>query len=98
MILTYKKELVMSGGAFDYVQFRLQHEAIDELKKIINENVNDKKYSDDTIEKFKIGLNSLELALIYLNRIDWLVSGDDSENTFHQRLSEDLNMSITSNL
>ena len=88
----------MSGGAFDYVQFRLQHEAIDELKKIINENVNDKKYSDDTIEKFKIGLNSLELALIYLNRIDWLVSGDDSENTFHQRLSEDLNMSITSNL
>lgn len=95
MILTYKKELVMSGGAFDYVQFRLQHEAIDELKKIINENVNDKKYSDDTIEKFKIGLNSLELALIYLNRIDWLVSGDDSENTFHQRLSEDLNISIT---
>lgn len=91
MILTYKKELVMSGGAFDYVQFRLQHEAIDELKKIINENVNDKKYSDDTIEKFKIGLNSLELALIYLNRIDWLVSGDDSENTFHQRLSEELN-------
>lgn len=85
----------MSGGAFDYVQFRLQHEAIDELKKIINENVNDKKYSDDTIEKFKIGLNSLELALIYLNRIDWLVSGDDSENTFHQRLSEDLNISIT---
>lgn len=91
MILTYKKEFVMSGGAFDYVQFRLQHEAIDELKKIINENVNDKKYSDDTIEKFKIGLNSLELALIYLNRIDWLVSGDDSENTFHQRLSEELN-------
>ena len=85
----------MSGGAFDYVQFRLQHEAIDELKRIINENVNDKKYSDDTIEKFKIGLNSLELALIYLNRIDWLVSGDDSENTFHQRLSEDLNISIT---
>ena len=95
MILTYKKELVMSGGAFDYVQFRLQHEAIDELKRIINENVNDKKYSDATIEKFKIGLNSLELALIYLNRIDWLVSGDDSENTFHQRLSEDLNISIT---
>lgn len=87
----------MSGGAFDYVQFRLQHEAIDELKRIINENVNDKKYSDDTIEKFKIGLNSLELALIYLNRIDWLVSGDDSENTFHQRLSEDLNISITRN-
>ena len=85
----------MSGGAFDYVQFRLQHEAIDELKRIINENVNDKKYSDEKIEKFKIGLNSLELALIYLNRIDWLVSGDDSENTFHQRLSEDLNISIT---
>ena len=91
MILIYKKELVMSGGAFDYVQFRLQHEAIDELKRIINENVNDKKYSDATIKKFKIGLNSLELALIYLNRIDWLVSGDDSENTFHQRLSEELN-------
>jgi hypothetical protein len=32
----------------------------------------------------------LNQALIYAQRIDWLVSGDDGEDTFHARLAEDL--------
>jgi len=35
---------------------------------------------------------NLELAGIYLQRIDWLVSGDDSEESFHERLQEDLSL------
>ena len=29
-------------------------------------------------------------AYLYVQRIDWLVSGDDSEDGFHERLKEDL--------
>jgi hypothetical protein len=32
---------------------------------------------------------SLLLAQIYVQRIDWLVSGDDGEDSFHSRLDAD---------
>jgi hypothetical protein len=32
----------------------------------------------------------LHKAQIYVQRIDWLVSGDDSEDSFHQRLAQDI--------
>lgn len=47
-------------------------------------------FSDKTIEQFKKGLDYLKKAYIYAQRIDWLISGDDGEDTFHERLKEDL--------
>jgi hypothetical protein len=47
-------------------------------------------YSDETIEEFKKGLHYLKLAHIYAQRIDWLLSGDDSEESFFKRLKEEL--------
>jgi len=82
----------MSGGHFDYVQYRCDQEA-ESLSALIeaNETVEkDYRYSDDTIIEFKKGLVLLRTAAIYLQRIDWLVSGDDGEETFHHRLKEDL--------
>ena len=35
-------------------------------------------------------LKILNKAFVYVNRIDWLLSGDDGEETFHKRLKEDL--------
>lgn len=32
----------------------------------------------------------MKLARTYINRIDWLVSGDDGEETFLERLEEDI--------
>lgn len=49
------------------------------------------KYPDEVIEKFKEGLDILRKAEIYVQRIDWLLSGDDGEETFLKRLNEDLN-------
>lgn len=37
-----------------------------------------------------MGLFNLKLANIYLHRIDWLLSGDDGEDSFHSRLKEEL--------
>jgi hypothetical protein len=50
-----------------------------------------RNYSQETISEFKTGLEILKTAYVYVQRIDWLVSGDDSESTFHVRLNEDLN-------
>lgn len=48
------------------------------------------KYPDEVIEKFKEGILLLKKAQVYAQRIDWLISGDDGEETFLKRLKEDL--------
>ena len=54
------------------------------------EDLNHYKYPDDVIEEFKKGVEILRNAQIYAQRIDWLISGDDGEESFHKRLKEDL--------
>jgi hypothetical protein len=48
------------------------------------------KYPDEVIEKFKEGVDILRKAAIYAQRIDWLLSGDDGEESFLRRLKEEL--------
>ncbi len=48
------------------------------------------KYPDEVIEKFKEAVDILRKAEVYAHRIDWLLSGDDGEETFLKRLKEDL--------
>jgi len=88
----------MSGGHFDYAQYRIQS-IIDSIEQAIinnekeysgNEQFQSEKFSKGTIDEFKIALTFLKLAQIYAHRIDWLLSGDDNEESFHKRLSEDL--------
>ena len=89
----------MSGGHFDYHQYQIR-EIADEVEQLIFGNndetlteFGDRKgyfFSDETIDEFKTGLEYLRKAAIYAQRIDWLVSGDDGEETFHKRLKEDL--------
>lgn len=49
-------------------------------------------YSDETIQEFKNGIEAVKKAYVYIQRIDWLLSGDDGEDSFHKRLKEDLNI------
>ena len=89
----------MSGGHFDYQQYRIGYIA-DEIEQLIRANDDEtlnewgttvgRHYSPDTIEQFKTGLELLRRAQIYAQRIDWLVSCDDGEESFHSRLAEDL--------
>lgn len=44
----------------------------------------------EIIEEFKKGLKLLKMASIYAHRIDWLLSGDDGEDSFKRRLKENL--------
>lgn len=48
------------------------------------------KYPDEVIEEFKKGADVILKAQVYMQRIDYLLSGDDGEETFLKRLKEDL--------
>lgn len=48
------------------------------------------KYPDEVINKMKEGIHHLKIAYIYAQRIDWLLSGDDGEDTFLERLKKEL--------
>lgn len=85
----------MSGGAFNYAQFQLMQIADDIEQHIIINNVTDEwgnrpEYSKETLEQFRIAAAKLREAYVYVQRIDWLLSGDDGEDTFHKRLKNDL--------
>lgn len=82
----------MSGGHFYYEQSRIRDIA-DEVERLIEWNPRvGYRFSEETITEFKKGLEILRKAYIYAQRIDWLVSGDDSEESFHKRLKEELNL------
>ena len=48
------------------------------------------KYSDETINEFKTAVELLKKAQVYAQRVDWLLSDDDGEETFHERLKDEL--------
>lgn len=111
----------MSGGAFDYAQYRIADiyaEIEDEIyghpldgEYDVNRYIEDRwldesekeyvrkhchtipnrsGYSKETIKEFKKGIALLKKAEVYAQRIDWLLSGDDGEDNFHERLKNDL--------
>lgn len=49
-----------------------------------------KRYSDETIKEFEYAIKILRIAYVYAKRIDWLLSGDESEEEFHKRLEYQL--------
>ena len=94
----------MSGGAFDYQQFWIDHIA-HEIQEYIDKNgklktpeeldewdkeTHHHKYPDEVIDKFKEAVKLLKQAKIYATRIDWLLSGDDDEKEFFKRLDQEL--------
>ena len=93
----------MSGGHFDYAQNRITAVA-DEIERMIQHNgqtINLDNYFEETpytypefepqtLRKFQQALTTLREASIMVQRIDWLVSGDDGEDTFHKRWNQEL--------
>lgn len=105
----------MSGGKWEYVQYRLT-DVIEDIEREIQksgkpktkeelkdeswrdadwyvkypEDLNHYKYPDEVIDEFKKGLELVKLAQIYIHRIDWLLCGDNGDETFLERLREEL--------
>lgn len=48
-------------------------------------------YPKNIQKEFKNAIKALKIAAVYAQRVDWLLSGDDGEDSFLKRLKEDLN-------
>jgi hypothetical protein len=104
----------MSGGRFDYNQYKIRDIADNieqEIKKsgkpLTKQEMKDYswrgsdwyerypedkfhyKYPDEVIKEFEKAVYILRLAEIYAQRVDWLLSGDDGDDTFIERLAEE---------
>ena len=84
----------MSGGHFEYAQYRIEDIAV-EIEHLIESNNQVDKYGNkpdyppDIVEKFREAVIVLRRGAKMAQRIDWLVSQDDSENSFRLRWKED---------
>ena len=84
----------MSGGYFEYQQYHLQDivEKLEETKVKIESDEEYYEYDrkQELLQEISNGLDYLNLAGIYTQRLDWLFSGDDGEDSFFRRLEEEL--------
>jgi len=89
----------MSGGHFNYKQDSLL-DMVDDIRFAILMNESKEKnewgdnianrYNPETIAEFEKAVKALKIAYVYAQRIDWLLSGDDGEDSFHKRLQAEL--------
>ena len=82
------------GHSLEDIGYYIQNNEIENEEKdyiIKNKHTlpNRCEFSEETIEEFKKGLDIIRKAYIYAQRIDYLLSGDDDEKSFHKRLKED---------
>jgi len=89
----------MSGGHFDYKQHHLLDMADSIGSAILNNDSVEtdewgsdigRHYTPETIVEFEKAVKALKLAYVYAQRIDWLLSCDDGEDSFHRRLQAQL--------
>jgi hypothetical protein len=89
----------MSGGFFKYEQHTLLDMADDIGSEILFNDITEKnewgnnignRFSRETINEFEKAVTALKTAYVYAQRIDWLLSGDDGEDSFHIRLQAQL--------
>ena len=90
----------MSGGHFDYKQHHIT-DIIEKLQATIKriEDPEDdsewlKSLDSLAVQRLKEAVPLLELAFIYVHRIDWLLSADDGPEQFHQRLQEEVDQIV----
>jgi hypothetical protein len=86
----------MSGGYFEYSQYRIQYiiESLEEY--MVKGDQSDPAWekgeepSEEVLDEFRKGLKILKQAFVYTHRIDKLLSGDTGNKSFLQYLNEDL--------
>lgn len=85
----------MSGGHFDYNNFRIS-EIADAIDELIRNNRQETEFGEgnnfsaETLEYFNDAAYMLRVASIYANNVDLLVCGDLGEASFEARLNDEL--------
>jgi hypothetical protein len=84
------QEIAKSGKPKSPEQLKYESWRDKEWYEKYPEDLNHYQYSDEVIEEFKKGYWILRKAAIYAQRIDWLLSGDDGDESFIRRLNDEL--------
>lgn len=77
----------MSGGSLNYFYHTFE-EPLASISKEIKWGKN--IWSPETLLEFQNAIKYMKIAQIYAHRVEWLLDADDSEDTFHKRLNEEL--------
>jgi hypothetical protein len=83
----HKTEQELRDGSWGYINYKEYYEDYPEERFW-------HWYPDEVIEEFKKAVKYLNIAYVYAQRIDWLVSGDGREESFLKRLEEDLTLKV----
>ena len=75
----------MSGGYFDYDQYRF-NDVADQIDKLITHG----HLPKDIIDKFKETSHCCKRCAEMVQRIDWLVECDDGEDSFRERWTKEV--------
>lgn len=75
----------MSGGQWNYVQDKLMHICAD-----IRMQMGRETYEEEVEQRLLEAVKVIAIAAVYIERIDWLFSGDDGDDDFVRRLNEEL--------
>jgi len=79
-------EFEMSGGGLcDYCQY-----ALGDIIEDLEEKIEKEDYSEDIKILLLLTITDLRKNAIILQRIDWLISGDDGIENFYKRLTKQL--------
>lgn len=90
----------MSGGHFDYKQYQIE-EIANKIEYLIdNNNIEGTlgftyDYPEEVLEKFREALHECNRVINMVQRIDWLVSGDDGVETFFKRWDQEVGAPYT---
>lgn len=80
----------MSGGHFGYIQYRI-NDAVEQMEAdLANPYSYANSMEQDIRDSLMLCLARLKEASIRLQRADWLLSGDDGEESYRRRLAADL--------
>ncbi len=77
----------MSGGNLDYFYSRFD-EPLEKISKEIKWGKN--KWSPEVLLEFQNALKCLKIAQVYSHDVEWLLSGDYSDDSFLESIKEEL--------
>lgn len=85
-ILERKENMVRVKGKGDGYIYEVHHSTYEEYE----DGEYYPEYSEETIKEFRNAIDALRRAEIYAQRVDYLICGDDGEESFHSRLKKEL--------
>lgn len=82
----------MSGGVLElHGEYKFE-ETVKQIEDFIEQRDNsDYPLKQETKDKLRFGINMINMAKIFVNRIDYLMADDDGEDEFLKQIKIDLN-------